>query len=495
MSRDISSSSRVCAGCRRPDLPDRPREVCGVFGVAADPRAAELTFLGLYALQHRGQEGAGIVATDGVRLSREAGPGLVADVFARSERLARLPGRSAIGHNRYSTTGLNVAANIQPILVKTRSGPIALAHNGNLTNSRLLRRSLEEQGSIFQTTTDSEIILHLMAKKAREGVVESALAALQTVTGAFSLVMLTPELLLAARDPQGFKPLCLGRLESGAPVVASESCALDIIGAEYQRDVEPGELLEINSAGEIRSHRISAPARRAHCVFEYIYFSRPDSRIYGDNVDKTRRKLGKNLAMEQPVDADITIPVPDSSNTAAIGYSRRTNTKFDLGLIRNHYVGRTFINPLQHERDFSVNLKFNIVHGVLRGRKVVVVDDSLVRGTTLRKLVGLIRSAGPREVHIRISSPPVRYPCYFGMDFPDPAELLANRFDPEAMRRYLDVESVAYLSVEGLKASLSQPPGDFCMACFTGEYPVSIPDLEAGGVLPKDPDSLPEKSS
>ena len=454
-------------------------EACGVFGIYDSDAAAQQTFLGLFALQHRGQESAGIVTADGRHLYRRAKLGQVREVFRLPEQMEMLAGRHAIGHNRYSTTGLSTEVNNQPILVNTHLGSLALAHNGNLTNSRLERKRLEREGAIFQTSTDSEVILHLLARSQRETLAEKAAEALQRVTGSYSLVILAPDQLLAARDPHGFKPLCLGRTKSGAPVVASESCAFDIIGAEYERDIEPGEMLLFNGDG-MKSIRLAEPTRRAHCVFEYIYFSRPDSKIFGENVDKTRRQLGRFLAEERPADADITIPVPDSSNTAALGYANSSGIKFELGLIRNHYVGRTFIDPQQMERDFSVRLKFNVVEGVLHGKRVVLVDDSIVRGTTLKKLVQLLRDAGVAQIHIRISSPPVRYPCFYGMDFPDPDELAANRYNPEELAVRLGADSVEYMSVETLRKSLYQPAEHFCMACFTGEYPTEVPDRDSG---------------
>ncbi|MBC8478390.1 amidophosphoribosyltransferase [bacterium] len=454
-------------------------EACGVFGIFDADEAAQQAFLGLFALQHRGQESAGIVTSDGQRLYRRAKTGEVREVFRLPEQMAALEGRNAIGHNRYSTTGLNVETNNQPILVNTHLGSLALAHNGNLTNSRLERLRLEKEGAIFQTTTDSEIILHLLARSQCETLPGRVAEALNQVTGSYSLVIIARDQVLAARDPHGFKPLCFGRTASGAPVVASESCAFDIIGAEYERDVEPGELLVFSDKG-VESIQFAPSTSRAHCVFEYIYFSRPDSKIFGENVDKTRRKLGQNLALEQPAAADITIPVPDSSNTAALGYARYSGISYEMGLIRNHYVGRTFINSRQIERDFSVRLKFNVVEGVLSDKRVVVVDDSIVRGTTLKKLVKLLRGAGAREIHIRISSPPVRFPCFYGMDFPSPEELAANRKDPQQLAEFLGADSVEYMSVETLRRSLYQPAEHFCMACFTGEYPTEIPDRDLG---------------
>ncbi len=471
----LNSNQPVCrTACDR-----GVHEACGVFGIYDSEDAAQQAFLGLFALQHRGQESAGIVTADSQRLYRRAKLGQVREVFRLPEQMEMLAGRHAIGHNRYSTTGSSTEVNNQPILVNTHLGSLALAHNGNLTNSRIERKRLESEGAIFQTSTDSEVILHLLARSKRDTLAQRAIEALQQVTGSYSLVVLSKDQMLAARDPHGFKPLCLGRTASGAPVVASESCAFDIIGAEYERDIEPGELLLFSEEG-MESLRLAEPTKRAHCVFEYIYFSRPDSKIFGENVDKTRRQLGRFLAEERPADADITIPVPDSSNTAALGYANSSGVKFELGLIRNHYVGRTFIDPQQMERDFSVRLKFNVVEGVLHGKRVVLVDDSIVRGTTLKKLVHLLREAGVAQIHIRISSPPVRYPCFYGMDFPNPDELAANRYNPEELARRVGADSVEYMSVETLRKALYQPAEDFCMACFTGEYPTEVPDRDSG---------------
>ena len=453
-------------------------EYCGIFAICNTPNAAAHTVLGLNALQHRGQESCGVVSTDHNRLYRRIGMGLVSDVFKRPDHIEELKGPAAIGHTRYSTAGASDYHNTQPIQVITKDGELAMAHNGNLTNAAVLRRELESEGAIFQTTTDSEVLLHLMARSRSKDWGERIAEALARLRGAFSLVFLTPEGMAVARDRFGFRPLAIGRL-NGSPVFASESCAFDIIGATYERDVEPGELIVIRGDEE-QSTRFAVSERRAHCIFELVYFSRPDSKIFGENVDKTRRKLGKQLAWEHPVDADVTLPVPDSSNTAALGYSRRSEAKFELGLIRNHYVGRTFIRPGKQSRTAAVRLKFNTVEGVLRGRRVVMVDDSIVRGTTMGSLVGLLREAGVEEVHLRISSPPVRYPCYYGMDFPDPDELIANRFDLEQMTAELGADSVRYLSLEGMLAATSLKPEDFCTACFSGEYPEELPDRDAG---------------
>jgi amidophosphoribosyltransferase len=449
------------------------KEYCGVFGIFNHPHAAELTYLGLYALQHRGQESAGIVSSDGQNTYRHVGLGLVADVFRNPHHLKGLQGHLAIGHNRYSTTGSTLIANAQPLAINYHSGPLAIAHNGNLVNSLALRSQLEAEGSIFQSTTDSEVILHLIARSRRQGIVNQIHEALQIVRGAYSLVFLTRDSIIAVRDPHGFRPLCLGSRGS-AVVVASESCALDLIEADYVRDVEPGEIIEITPSG-LRSYYLPPADRVTQCIFEFVYFSRPDSRIFGEYVDKTRRKIGKALAEEKPTPgADLVIAVPDSSNTAALGYAQQAGLPYELGLIRNHYVGRTFIHPSPAMRDFSARIKFNTVGGLLRGKKVVVVDDSIVRGTTLKKLTRMIRSSGAAEVHIRIASPPVRFPCFYGMDFPRREELIAAYNDVETIRDFLDVDSLEYLSVERLVESVPKGRCGYCTCCFTGDYPVAI---------------------
>ncbi|MCH8125486.1 amidophosphoribosyltransferase [candidate division KSB1 bacterium] len=451
---------------------DKPRENCGIMGIYGGANASELAYLGLHALQHRGQEASGIVTTDGDQVYRHIGTGLVNDIFNDPNILSGLKGHIAVGHNRYSTTGSSTLLNSQPILVKSKQGSLAIAHNGNLTNYKSLRRELENSGSIFQTTNDSEVILHLAARSKKNGIVEQLLDALRQVKGAFSLVFLTRNELIVARDPYGVRPLALGKI-GNTIIAASETCALDLIGADYLRDVKPGELICFNQKGEF-STRISEPVKPAHCIFEFVYFSRPDSRIFGEYVDKARRKLGKNLAIGHSVDADIVISVPDSSNTAAIGYSRRSDIKFDIGLIRNHYIGRTFIQPSQKTRDFHVRLKFNDVGGVLKDRRVVLVDDSIVRGTTIKHLVKMLRKAGAREVHIRVSSPPIKHPCYYGMDFPSQGELIADRMETEEIREYLGVDSLEYLTLEELLDSVPNGELGYCTACFSGNYPIPV---------------------
>ena len=448
-------------------------ENCGLFAIYGAKKAAELTYLGLYALQHRGQEASGIVSSDGHKFCQLKGMGQVNDVFASKEVLAGLKGQMAIGHNRYSTTGSSSITNIQPIQISYRGNRLlAVGHNGNLTNSTSLRKKLEKEGSIFQTTTDSEIILHLIAHSKKEKIEESLADALTKVTGAYSLVFITPDSILAARDPYGWRPLALGRLND-AWVVASETCAFDIIGARYQRDVQPGEILLINKKG-LKSFYTSKKVKHAFCIFEFIYFARPDSMIFGENVDKVRRRLGHQLAKEKPADADIVIAVPDSSNTHTLGYSEQSGIKFEVGMIRNHYIGRTFIHPEQKIRDLDARIKYNPVKGVLKGKKIVIVDDSIVRGTTSRKLVGMLRNAGTKEVHFRVSSPPIISPCFYGIDMPTKEELIASTKSVEQIRRYLGVDSLGYLSIEGMLSMPSLPRENFCVACFSGKYPSKI---------------------
>ncbi|MBO6576519.1 MAG: amidophosphoribosyltransferase [Rhodothermales bacterium] len=484
------------------------REYCGVFGVFNARNASQLTYLGLHALQHRGQESAGIVTAtyDEARGRRVMpmvkGPGLVLDVFKDSSVFdTKLLGTAAVGHNRYSTAGsADNAANIQPFVVHYRGGNVAIAHNGNLSNARELRDSFSQRGTIFQTTSDTELILHLIAQSPRRKQVDRIIDALGQVEGAFSLVLLTDEQLIAVRDPNGFRPLALGRKSTGGPdgktawCVASETCAFDLIGAEYVRDIQPGEVLVIDQDGIDRGtfshYQLAQNHGVSQCVFEYVYFSRPDSRIFGENVDKVRRKLGKQLAHDAPVPEDhtggrpIVISVPDSSNTATLGYvteCRKLGRKarYEIGLIRNHYVGRTFIAPGQSRRETRVRSKFNTVQGVLQDRVVVMVDDSIVRGTTARQLVRMVRDAGAREVHFRVASPPVISPCFYGMDFPSHDELLANKFrgDIGAMAEWLEVDSLAYLTPEGLMKAVreaNESKAGYCNACFTSNYPVPV---------------------
>jgi amidophosphoribosyltransferase len=449
------------------------RDKCGVFGVFGHSRAAELTYFGLYALQHRGQESAGIVTSSHGKFYLHKGMGLVAEVFANKDNLARLTGHAAVGHTRYSTTGASSLINIQPFIITNRARNLAIAHNGNLTNSQELRRRLDRQGSIFQTTSDTEIIMHLAAVSRKRTAIDRICDALNTVKGSFSLVFLTEDGIIAARDPHGFRPLCLGRYGK-AWVVASETCAFDIIGARYVRDIEPGEVLEIDAKG-LKSHRLALKTRSACCIFEYIYFARPDSKVFGENVDKIRRRLGRLLAREHPVEADIVIGIPDSANTATLGFAEESGIPFEIGLIRNHYVGRTFIDPHQAIRDLDVKVKFNPVKGVLKGKRVVVVDDSIVRGTTSRKLVQMIREAGAKAVHLRVSSPPIISPCFFGIDMPTRRELIASRRSVAQIEKYLGVDSLRYLSLEGMLSMNGLPDCTFCSSCFSGKYPIKVP--------------------
>ncbi|MBU0985062.1 MAG: amidophosphoribosyltransferase, partial [candidate division Zixibacteria bacterium] len=399
--------------------------------------------------------------------------GQVSEVFAKKESLESLPGKIAVGHTRYSTTGASSLLNIQPFIITNRHHSLAVVHNGNLTNSLELKTNLDSKGSIFQTTSDTEIILHLVAVSKHKTRLDRIKDALSKIRGAYSLLFLTEDSIIAARDPQGFRPLALGRL-GRAWVVASETCAFDIIGAKYIRDVEPGEILKIDADG-LHSTKMTGKAKHAFCIFEYIYFSRPDSRIFGENVDKVRRRLGRLLAREHPVYADIVISIPDSANTAALGFAEESGIRFEIGLIRNHYVGRTFIDPQQNIRDLDVKVKFNPVKGVLQGRRVVLVDDSIVRGTTSKKLVKLIRQAGAKEVHFRVSSPPVISPCFFGIDMPTKGELAATNYSVEELEKHLGVDSLRYLSLKGMLAMPSLPETTFCHGCFSGKYPIKVP--------------------
>ena len=445
------------------------KEECAVFGIHGSDQAALMTYLGLYSLQHRGQESSGIISSDGGCMYEHKAMGLVSKVFSK-DTLNSLTGHMAIGHNRYSTTGMSHAVNLQPSLVDCKTGKIALAHNGNLVNAVELRSEMEETGSIFRSTMDSEVLLHLIARSKAETIEEMVVEALQRVRGAYSLVFLLKDRIIAARDTNSFRPFSLGR-DGDTWIVASESCAFDIIGAEYVREIEPGEMLVIDG-GEPRSIRFAEPAKRlSRCIFEFIYFSRPDSRVFGENVDKVRRKLGRKLAEEAPAQADIVIAVPDSSNTIALGFSEGSGLRYELGLIRNHYVGRTFIQPRQDERDWDVRIKFNPVRGVLEGRSIVVVDDSIVRGSTMRKLVSMIRHAGAAQVHLRIGSPSITHSCYYGIDTPTRGELIASSHSVEEIRQYLGVDSLHYLSREGLLSCVDDPE-NYCTACFCGDYPV-----------------------
>jgi amidophosphoribosyltransferase len=451
--------------------------MCGIVGVTGIERAAELTFLGLYAVQHRGQEAAGICAVDNGVARLHKAPGLVVDGFD-DDTLARLPGSTALGHVRYSTAGGAGLINAQPILVRYHRGDLALVHNGNITNAQVLRDELVREGALFQSTVDSEVLVHLIARSRGATIEEQLVDALGRLVGAFSVILTVGDTLYAARDPWGFRPLTIGRLENGF-VLASETCALDLVGAKIECEIAPGELVRIRN-GVLESLPGLKPAERpAPCVFELIYFARPDSRVWGASVDRARRAFGRQLAREQPADGDIVFSVPDSSNSAALGFSEESGIPYELGLIRNHYVGRTFIHPTQQGRDFRVRIKYNAVREVVDGKRVVLVDDSLVRGTTSRGLISMIREAGAKEVHFRVSSPPVISPCYYGIDMPTKEELIGSRMSVEEIREHLNVDSLGYLSIEGLTEALNGA-GPFCHACFSGEYTAPLVDLQMG---------------
>jgi len=455
---------------------DKFREACGVFGIYGHPEAANLTYLGLYALQHRGQESAGIASSDGTVVRQSRAMGHVSDAFDEAT-LARLSGRLAIGHVRYSTAGDSKLANAQPIVIDCMHGPLALAHNGNLVNAGELRDALVRQGAIFQTSTDSETVVHLFARSP-EATVEGAIVdAISQVRGAFSFVLMTADRVIGVRDPNGFRPLALGRLGE-AWVVCSETCAMDLIGATYVRDVEPGEIVVLG-AGGVKSIRPFAAAPHAQCVFEHVYFSRPDSYVFGESVNEVRTNLGRRLAQESPVEADVVVPIPDSGVYASIGYAEASGVPMRMGLVRNHYVGRTFIEPQQSIRHFGVRVKLNPVKSVLEGKRVVLIDDSIVRGTTSRKIVRMVRNAGAREVHMRISCPPTISPCFYGVDTPRRSDLIAATHTLEEIRKYLDADSIAYLSHDGLTASVRDGRTRYCTSCYTGVYPVAFPRDEA----------------
>jgi amidophosphoribosyltransferase len=449
---------------------DKLKEECGIFGVVAHPEAARIAYLGLYALQHRGQESAGIVSSDRKKLYLERGMGHVADLFSES-RLEKLSGDSALGHVRYSTAGESAPWNAQPMLADCWRGSIALAHNGNLTNAGYLRHELERDGAIFHSTSDSEVILHLISRSRRRTLQEAFVEALRTVQGAFSLVLLTPEYMLAARDPRGFRPLCIGRVD-GAYVVGSETCAFDLINAEYLREIEPGEIVRIED-NTLESQLPLIREKPAHCVFEHIYFSRPDSLVFGRTVNTSRREMGKYLAREHAVEADAVVPVPDSGVSAAIGYSQESGWPLEFGLIRNHYVGRTFIEPKQSIRNFGVKVKLNPVRDILKGKRIVLVDDSIVRGTTSRKIVSIIRAAGAKEIHMRITAPPIIAPCYYGIDIPTRRELIASTKSVEEIRKFIGADSLGYLSLEAVLRSVEDNKR-YCSACFTNKYPTNV---------------------
>jgi amidophosphoribosyltransferase len=451
---------------------DRPRDECGVCGVHGHAEAAKIAYLGLYALQHRGQESAGICSSQGGEHHVHRAMGLVSEVF-NERSLARLPGRHAIGHVRYSTTGESRLANAQPICANTDVGPVAIAHNGNLVNARAVRRELESRGSIFSTTSDSEVILHLLARSREAHVEERLIDALSRVKGAYSLLVLTPDALIAVRDPNGFRPLTLARL-NGSWIVASETCALDLIGATVERHLDPGEMAVIRR-GRLRTLRpFPRETRESFCVFEYIYFARPDSNLPGGNVYAFRKTLGRVLAREHPADADMVVPLLDSGSAAALGFAEEAGLPYEMGLIRNHFVHRTFIQPAQAVRDFGARVKHNPVHGLLEGRRVALVDDSIVRGTTLTRISSMLRHAGAREVHVRISAPPTVGPCHYGIDMPTREELIAHGRDVEAIRREIGADSLGYLSVETLRETARSLKHGICDACFSDQYPVPV---------------------
>ncbi len=450
--------------------------MCAIFGIAGDPEASNLTYLGLHALQHRGQEGSGIVSTDGKEAYVHRRKGHVADIFT-PHAISKLKGHTAIGHNRYSTTGGNIAENVQPVSVKTSLGWISVAHNGNFVNAKEIASRLQADGAIFQSTTDTELVVHLMARSGQYDVVQALISALKTLTGAYSLLLLHKDFLIAVRDPNGFRPLVMGKL-NGHPVFSSETTAFDLMGATYEREVEPGEMIIVHHNNNLVTKSIrpfdKAPQKR--CIFEYVYFARPDSLLYGENVYETRKALGRKLAQEHPPeDAEMVIPVPDSGVYAALGYSEQAKLPFELGIIRSHYVGRTFIEPRQSIRDFGVKLKLNPVANFIRNRSIVVVDDSLVRGTTSKKLITHLREAGARKVHLRISAPPTTHPCYYGIDTPNKAELLASHNSVEQIRKFVGADSLGYISLPGLIEVASAKSNEgFCHACFSGEYPTAI---------------------
>tara|TARA_Y100001936_G_C16059391_1_gene663193 strand:- start:818 stop:2218 length:1401 start_codon:yes stop_codon:yes gene_type:complete len=452
---------------------DKLHEECGVVGVYGHPEAANLVYLGLYALQHRGQESAGIVASTHSKMHLELGMGLVADIFDPG-RLMKLPGPLAIGHNRYSTAGKSELVNAQPCMINYAEGSLALAHNGNLVNAQTVRKGLANKGAIFQSTNDSEVIVHLMAQAKSGSFVDRAAEALSQVSGAYSLILMTENELLAARDPRGFRPLCLGKLD-GAYIIASETCVMDLIEAEFIREVEPGELILINENG-LQSFFPFKKEETKHCVFEHIYFARPDSSIFGEHVYVARKEMGKAMAQESPADVDLIVPVPDSGVVSAMGFAEESKIPFEMGLIRNHYVGRTFIEPQSQIRHFGVKLKLNAVKNLIEGKRLAIIDDSIVRGTTSRKIVKMLIEAGAKEVHLRISSPPILYSCFYGIDTPNKEELIAHTHSLEETRQYLGANSLSYLSINKMLEVLQNGKNKFCSACFDGNYPVPITD-------------------
>ncbi len=446
--------------------------MCGISGIYGHPGASELTYLGLYSLQHRGQESAGIVSSDNKKLYSHKGMGLVSSVF-NHQSLRALKGKSAIGHVRYSTTGSSLLKNAQPFLANSPQGEIAIAHNGNLVNSRELRETLQKKGAIFQTTSDSEIIIHLMAHSAKKSLANRLTEALLQIKGAYSLLLITKNKMIAVRDPNGFRPLCLGKLNNSF-VIASESCALDIIQAEYIREIEPGEILIIDENGTT-SMKPFPKIKPSLCIFEFVYFARPDSKIFGESVYFTRKRLGEKLYRESPAKSDLVIPIPDSGNYAALGFAQKSGINFEYGMIRNHYIGRTFIQPRQEIRNLDVKIKLNPVKELLKGKKITVVEDSIVRGTTARLRMQNLRQAGAKRIDMRVSCPPLRHPCFYGIDFSNKGELIASSHSVEEIRKFLGLDSLSYMSLEGMLAAMPLPKENFCTACFNGKYPIPIP--------------------
>ena len=447
-----------------------PKHYCGVFGVYGHPNAAELTYYGLYALQHRGQESAGIVSCDGTHFFQHKGMGLVPQIF-KGKELHELVGEMAIGHTRYSTTGSSNIGNAQPLTVDCSRGQIAIAHNGNLTNAAALRLELEERGSIFQTTVDSEIVLHWLAQPTQNGE-NTLVSTIRKLEGAFSMLIMTEKEMIGVRDPHGFRPLCIGKLANDTYVLSSETCALDLIEAEFVRDVEPGEIVIIDDDGLRSIQAFPEQEKRSFCIFEYVYFARPDSNLADQNVYKVRVNMGRELAREIPVDADIVVPIPDSGNCAALGYSLESGIPFEMAFVRNHYVGRSFLQPSQLIRDFNVRVKLNLITGLVKDKRVIVVDDSIVRGTTSKKRVNSLKEAGAKEVHVMVSCPPHKNPCVYGIDFPDRNKLMAANHTLDEICTYLNADSVNYLSQAGMVRATGKPEAAFCLACYDGKYPV-----------------------
>jgi amidophosphoribosyltransferase len=455
-------------------------DMCGIFGILGHKDAARLTYLGLYSLQHRGEESAGIFAYNGKKVTYHKDMGLVSEVFDE-KTIKSLRGDMAIGHVRYSTTGSSHSSNVQPFLANHKRGHIAIAHNGNLTNAMKLRRGMEEKGAIFQTTMDSEVIVHLLAKSDKKDYKESVVWALSKLEGAYSLVMMLGDILVGARDPRGWRPLCLGQLD-GAYILASETCTLDLINAKYVRDIEPGEIVFI-SKGTLKSIKPFPKCKHSFCIFEYIYFARPDSNIFGKNVYLTRKRLGQQLARECPVDCDLAMPIPDSGNYAALGFAEESKIPYEVGIIRNHYIGRTFIQPSQLVRDFRVKVKLNPIKDVIKGKRIVIIEDSIVRGTTSRTRVKTLRETGAKEIHMRVSCPPIKFPCFYGIDFPTKKELIASNKTVGKIKNFIGLDSLKYLSLDGMLKGMLLSKDEFCTACFSGEYPVKPPKKLSKDIL------------